>query len=360
VATLTIVAWVAVVGLYLVMQAYLTLYLRRSQIPSAPDPAAPPIVLLGARNEAAILPTTLPTLLAQNMPLRFIAGDDSSIDETAHLLRKYLLPCGHTVCTVPPAYHAGYPGKQAVLAYLEAYATPPFFGVVDADMVLPPTWAQTLIGALLSSPEIGGVSGPSLPKAVGMWSGFQRIEWAAMLYLIAAQQGRGEPPPTAIGNSLWIRYEAWKSIGGWKGLLPTLVEDYHFMQALLRRGWRFLWVWHPGAMAETRPESSLKGWWHQRLRWKIAIEQVSPLAKFYWIVQLIVPWMVLIGGWPLLGVWVLAEGLPLWRLRQILRTRQVLRYLPLLLLYRYVQGMFFVWLRWAPRRLVWRGRLYQT
>lgn len=343
------------------MQVFISYYVRRWRKWRRPDPerfSSPLVVLLCARNEAQVLPNTLPTLLRQTLPIQIVAGDDGSTDETKSILERALAGASHEVLSIPAHYHESFPGKQAVLTYLEGYVHPPYFGVSDADMWMPPTWAEALVGVLEANPHIGAVSGPSLPQANGLWSGFQRIEWASTLYLICAEQERGNTPPTAIGNSLWVRYEAWKSIGGWKGLSPTLVEDYHFMRALVAKGWQFAWVFAPQAYAETRPEKSLRGWWHQRLRWRQAVQNTPLLAKFYWSIQVLVPWIVLLSGWVAFGVWVLAEILPLWRLRQALKVQGLLRYTPLLLLYRYAQGMLFIMLSFGRYTLYWRGRRY--
>ncbi len=354
---------IILVGLvYLPMQVFISYYVRRRRRGSQAHPSSfpsPLVVLLCARNESQILPRTLPTLLQQTLPLHIVAGDDGSTDETKAVLEHILEGSSHTVVSIPGACHEQFPGKQAALAYLEGYVRPPYFGVSDADMWLPPTWAETLVGALEADPEIGAVSGPSLPQAHGLWSGFQRIEWAATLYLILAEQERGHTPPTAIGNSLWVRYEAWERTGGWKALPPTLVEDYHFMQALIRKGWRFAWVFAPEASAETRAEKNLQGWWHQRIRWRQAVRNVPGLAKFYWSIQVLVPWAVLLSGWLSLGMWALAEALPLWRLKKVLKVRRILRYLPLLLLYRYFQGILFIMLSFRHHTFYWRGRRYE-
>lgn len=347
---------------YLPMQAFISYYVRRwrgNRRPESNSFSSPLVVLLCARNESQILPQTLPTLLRQTLPLQIVAGDDGSTDATKAVLEHLLGGSRHTVVSIPEAYHEHYPGKQAALAYLEGHVRPPYFGVSDADMWLPPTWAETLVGVLETAPEIGAVSGPSLPQAHGLWSGFQRIEWAATLYLILAEQERGHTPPTAIGNSLWVRYQAWESTGGWKALPPTLVEDYHFMQALIRKGWRFVWVFAPEVFAETRAEKNLGSWWHQRLRWRRAVQNVPVLAKFYWSIQVLVPWAVLLSGWLSLSMWTLAEALPLWRLRSVLKARKILRYLPLLLLYRYFQGILFIILSLKRYNFYWRGRWYE-
>lgn len=347
------------VGMYFVMQVYIALCVWQAKLNFGLPPPSPTPILLAARNEAAILPHTLPTLVAQSWPLRILVGDDASQDETAAICRRYLPPSS-VILSVPAFMHAFYPGKHAVLAHLEQFVQEEeaFLGVVDADMSLPPTWAAGLYAALMSAADIGGVCGPSLPQVKNLWHGFQRIEWASILYLIAAVQGQGKPPPTAIGNSLYLRGIAWRTIGGWRQLRPSLVEDYELLQALLRAGWRFVWVFHPAVLAETRPEKSLSSWWHQRLRWQKAVRALPFLAVFYWAVQAMVPWAILFS--PIWGIvlWAFAEALPLWRLRQALATSKILRFLPLLMGYRYAAGLVMGLLAMYRGGLIWRGRFY--
>ncbi len=351
--------WGSLLVAYAGMQVYIALYVRRTPLNLVPPPSNPTPLLLAARNEGDTLARTLPTLTGQRWPLRILVGDDASQDKTGAVCRTYLAS-PHQVVSVPPQMHALYPGKHAVLAYLEQWleVEGEAIGVVDADMLLPPTWAAGLYAALQTQADIGGVCGPSLPEVKAIWHGFQRVEWASILYLIAATQGRGDPPPTAIGNSLLLKVIAWRSVGGWRGLRPSLVEDYELMQALYWAGWRFKWVFHPMVYAETRPEKRLSGWWHQRLRWQKAVRALPWLALFYWTVQVCIPWALLTGPSWGFGIWAFAEAWPLWRLRQALGTSQIMRFLPLLMIYRYGQGLVMVLLALYRGSLLWRGRRY--
>ncbi|GIV22822.1 MAG: glycosyltransferase [Bacteroidia bacterium] len=347
-------------GSYVLMQLYLAFLVRRENLPTH-RVATPLPVLIAVRNEAQPLPLLIQTLERQSVGLQALFGEDNSTDETPILLEAACQKHpSWDVIPVPQELHTQYPGKQAVLVALEQ-AVPPceVFLATDADMILPSTWAEGLTAALRKAPEIGGVCGPSLPKAHTLWEGFQRVEWANTLYLIAANQARGHIV-TAIGNSLALRRIAWETIGGWKSLKPTLVEDYALLRALERAGWRFRWVFHPAVFAETRTEKTFRGWLHQRLRWRHAAQNLPLLASLYWAFQSLLPWSLLATGAPLLCwiPWIAAEALPLWRLRQTLSTQKILRYLPLLLLYRFVQGGWLLWLRYARRPFVWRNRLY--
>ena len=136
-----------IVGLiYLLMQVFISYYVRRWRRIALVEPdrfPSPLKVLLSARNEAQTLPETLLTLLRQRLPLRVVAADDGSTDETRAILAFFLAGLPHEVHSVPQTYHERFPGKLAVLAYLEEHVEPPYFGVVDADMWLPESWAES-------------------------------------------------------------------------------------------------------------------------------------------------------------------------------------------------------------------------
>lgn len=106
--------------------------------------------------------------------------------------------------------------------------------------------------------------------------------------------------PTAIGNSMVIRRAAWQSIGGWKNLPPTLVEDYAFKVALEQAGWQFRWIFHPAVLAQTRAAPTLNSWIQQRLRWARAVQNIPAISWLYWTVQMSLPcyWLFLNKDFP--------------------------------------------------------------
>ncbi|MCS7189841.1 MAG: glycosyltransferase, partial [Bacteroidia bacterium] len=232
--------WVIGIALiYLSIQLYLTLLIERSPVKPVKGPNISYVLLVPVRNEERTLPYFISSIEAQTVPLRVIWGNDNSEDITQQILEATIKKHkGWEIHHVSPNLHQHFPGKHAVLVELERYIEGDIFLIADADMRFPPKWAETLISRLLSRSEIGGACGPSLPIERSIWEAFQRIEWASILYLIAAMQKRGEVV-TAIGNSMAVRTAAWATIGGWKSLPPSLVEDYAFKQAIEEAGWRF-------------------------------------------------------------------------------------------------------------------------
>lgn len=347
---------------YLNIQLFFAWLMRRSPIGPvdfAKEKLFP--VWVAVRDEAEFLPGLIHSLEGQEIPLAVCFGEDGSTDASPQILQEAIhRNPAWQVYEIPAEVHQRYPGKHAVLVELERVAKEgsSFFLVADADMVFPPSWAGAMVRGLARCAELGGVCAPSLPSACSLWSGFQRIETAATLYLIAASQEWGYVP-TAIGNSMVIRRAAWQSIGGWKSLAPTLVEDYAFKVALEQAGWQFRWVFHPAVLAQTRAAPTLSSWAQQRLRWTRAVQTPPPISWLYWTVQMSLPWLLVFSGQVLPFVlWVLAEAAPLMRLRQIWQTKQLLRYLPVLLLYRFIQGPFYLWLATGRKKITWRGRTY--
>jgi len=345
---------------YAIMQMYLTWLLRRTTWAPSPTPSVPLPVLMATRNEESYLPHTLESLAQQNLPLHWVGVDDGSEDATPQIWSQWAQR--HPERVIWTRLEEGQrvaPGKLgALIAAEKTLPRAPYFFVADADMLFPASWAEGLVAVLEANPALGGVCAPSLPRERTLWEAFQRIEIAATLYLIAASQRRGQVV-TAIGNSLALRWTAWQSLGGWRSLPPTLVEDYALLVALEQAGWRFQWVWHPAVLGETRAEPTFRRWHQQRLRWRQAVGQFPPLPLFYWAVQSLVPWVVLFlaQGWAW-GVFLAAELLPLWRWRQITAAQRILRYLPLLAVYRFFQGAWLVYLYLARAPIRWKGRQY--
>ncbi|MDW8416180.1 MAG: glycosyltransferase family 2 protein [Bacteroidia bacterium] len=350
----------SVVSAYLTIQISIAILIRRSDIPAASSPPSPLQVLIPFRNEAPYLRKLIHSLRTQTIRLIPIFGDDGSEDESVSVIHSAMHGEMPIIRKVPSTAHQLFPGKHAVLVFLEGEINSEIFFIADADMSFPPTWAEALRNALICDPGLGGVCAPSLPQAKTIWESFQRIEWASVLYLIAASRSIGWIP-TAIGNSMAVKRAAWACVGGWKSLPPTLVEDYEMMRALQKAGWRFEWVFHPEVLGETRAEPSYERWIHQRLRWRQAVREVPPLSAGYWILQSLTPWMMITSGsWAALAcigaIWTAAELLPMWRFREVVKARKVLRYLPLLLAYRFIQGLWLLWLSMSKRPIYWRER----
>lgn len=122
--------------------------------PAAPAADWPAVtVLVPARDEAALLGRTLPTLLAQDYPapITILLIDDGSSDGTAATARAIAAahPAGArlTVLAAPPP-PPGWTGKLAALAHGAAGARDEWLWLTDADIAhAPDTLARLVAGA---------------------------------------------------------------------------------------------------------------------------------------------------------------------------------------------------------------------
>lgn len=153
------VAWIAVGSL--IVWVWLLLgqgfYWRTDQrLPRRSDPARWPsvAVVVPARDEAAMLPVSLPSLLVQDYPgdARIILVDDCSSDGTGQLARDLATRYGGLPLTVvtPGEPERGWTGKLWALRHGIAVARrdkPDFLLLTDADIAHEPDSLRDLVAA---------------------------------------------------------------------------------------------------------------------------------------------------------------------------------------------------------------------
>jgi cellulose synthase/poly-beta-1,6-N-acetylglucosamine synthase-like glycosyltransferase len=123
------------------------------------------VVITPAYNEAKYIERVIESVGAQTvLPLRWVIVDDGSTDETAEIVKHYSARHHHIV------YHRRYrKGGQAyfasnVHAIMEGYCRTrdlqfDFLAVLDADILLPRTYYEQIIGQFEQQPRLGIASG---------------------------------------------------------------------------------------------------------------------------------------------------------------------------------------------------------
>jgi glycosyltransferase involved in cell wall biosynthesis len=128
------------------------------RLPEADVPAGWPAVsvVVPARDDAALLPITLPTLLAQDYPGPFnvLLVDDRSTDGTAAVGRRLAATATRALTVVtgsepPPGWTGKLWAPQQGLDRLPEPA-PEFVLFTDADIAHPPNSLRRLVGAALA------------------------------------------------------------------------------------------------------------------------------------------------------------------------------------------------------------------
>jgi hopene-associated glycosyltransferase HpnB len=298
-----------------------------------------------ARDEAAMLPVTLPTLLGQDYPGEFevILVDDGSSDGTAEIAGQLGAGAARKLRVIagspPPAAWAGKVWAMAQGAGQAAQADYLLF--TDADIAYRPG----ALSALVSSAEGDDreiVSQMALLRAVSPW---ERIVVPAFVYFFAQLypfrrvNRPGGRTSAAAGGCMLIRREALEASGGLAGIRGARIDDVALGRQIKRRrpGGRG-WLGLTTDVTSERPYPGLAGLWHMVARSAYTQLRHSPLLLAGTIVGLL--WLYLLppaaavaglgglaAGGGAAAAWCAGAGLAGWALMTV-------SFIPMLRLYR--------------------------
>jgi hopene-associated glycosyltransferase HpnB len=207
------------------------------RVPPAHEPRAWPdvVAVVPARNEAEVLPVTLPSLLDQDYPggLRVLVVDDASEDGTGEVARR--LGCRVVEGDGPPP---GWTGKVAAMATgVAAAGEPEFLLFTDADIRHPRDSVRHLVRAALGH-RLDLVSQMVLLRAESWW---ERVVVPAFVYFFAQLypfprvNRPGGRTAAAAGGCMLVRREALVEAGGLECIRDALIDDVALGRLLKHR-----------------------------------------------------------------------------------------------------------------------------
>jgi hopene-associated glycosyltransferase HpnB len=264
----TVLAWVALASL----AAWLWLALvwgwfwrtdQRLPPPFVPRAWPSVAVVVPARDEAAMLPRTLPTLLAQDYagPFRVVVVDDGSIDGTGDLARAL----GAEVVD-PGELPPGWTGKLWALrrGIVEA-GDVEFLLFTDADIAHSPSSLTALVS---SASDLDLVSQMARLR---VRSGWERlivpafVYFFAMLYPFRWVNRPGARTAAAAGGCSLVRRSALERAGGLDTVHDAVIDDVAIGRAIKRSGGR-LWLGLADHVESVRPYPRLADLWQMVAR----------------------------------------------------------------------------------------------
>lgn len=374
--------------------------------PVSQDPGTPPPVtaVIPARNEADVLPASLPTLLGQAYPgpLAVIVVDDDSTDGTGTVAAKLGADAGWTVRTHPDdsavsgtadrvltivaasERPAGWAGKVWAMSegVRAAGADSEYFLFTDADIAYRPDTLAALARAAAGG-QFALLSQMALLRAATRWEKVlvpAFVYFFALLYPFRRVSRTGSRTAAAAGGCMLVRADVLASAGGVAQISGARIDDVALGQLIKRSGGR-CWLGLTTDVISLRPYDRLADIWdmvarsaYTQLNYSIAAVAGTVLG-LSWLYLLppaaAVTGLALVaagaGGWA--AGWLAAAGLAGWLAMSV-------TYVPMQRLYRLspfrapglplVAAMYAAmtadsaWRHYRGRGGVWKGRAITT
>ena len=266
--------------------AYLVLgrggYWRASQwlppVTREPDRWPDVVAVVPARNEAGMLPVTLPALLGQEYPgaLTVIVVDDRSTDGTAEVAAK--LGGGRLTMIAGRSAPARWAGKVWAMAQgLGAIGIPPAAGATpgpggyvlftDADIAMAAGTLRDLVAAA-EADDRDLVSQMALLRTV---TGWERVVVPAFVYFFAQLYPfrwvnmPGSRTAAAAGGCMLVRRGALEKSGGLAPISGALIDDVAMGRMIKRLRGR-CWLGLSRQVVSVRPYPGLASLWRMVAR----------------------------------------------------------------------------------------------
>ncbi len=244
------------------------------------------VVVVPARDEAAVLPLSLPSLLAQDYPgeAEVILVDDGSTDSTGRLAGELAEARGGLPLTVvsPGEPEPGWTGKLWALRHGIALARvrePEFLLLTDADIAHEPDSLRLLVGAARAN----GLDLVSQMARLRVASRWERLVVPAFVYFFAQLYpfrwiNRERPRATAAaGGCVLLRTETAVAAGVPDAIRHAVIDDVSLARAVRGAGGR-IWLGLAERVDSIRPYPGLAELWRMVSRSAYAQLRYSPLV----------------------------------------------------------------------------------
>jgi hopene-associated glycosyltransferase HpnB len=299
-------------------------YWRTSQWlpPATRDPDTWPdvVAVVPARNEAEMLPATLPALLGQEYPgtLTVIVVDDRSSDDTAKVAAK--LDGGRPLRVIAgTAAPAGWAGKVWAMAQglgaagipSAAGASPEPEGYVlftDADIA----WDRRTLRDMVAAAEADDRDLVSQMALLRTATGWERVVVPAFVYFFAQLYPfrrvnvPGSRTAAAAGGCMLVRRGALEKSGGLAPISDALIDDVAMGRMIKRQRGR-CWLGLSRQVVSVRPYPGLASLWQMVARSAYIQLNYSPVLLAATIIGLLFLYVLPPAG-AVIGLTVLLSG----------------------------------------------------
>ncbi|MCB5166719.1 glycosyltransferase [Streptomyces bambusae] len=260
-------------------------------------------IVVPARDEAAVLPDSLPSLLAQDYPgeATIVLVDDGSTDGTAALAHALARRHGGLPLTVtsPGDPEPGWTGKLWALRHGIAHARtagprePGFLLLTDADIAHEPDSLRHLTAAACTQ-DLDLVSQMARLRVV---TGWERLVVPAFVYFFAQLypfrriNRPGSRTAAAAGGCVLLRTSAAAKAGVPECIRDAVIDDVSLARAVQRSGGR-IWLGLADRVDSVRPYPGLGELWRMVSRSAYTQLRHSPLLLAGTVAGLVLVYLV--------------------------------------------------------------------
>ncbi|WP_155059632.1 glycosyltransferase [Streptomyces blattellae] len=257
------------------------------RLPARPEPEAWPAVcvVVPARDEAAVLPGSLPSLLAQDYPGRaeVFLIDDGSADGTGESARALSRRHGGLPLTVssPGEPPAGWTGKLWAVRHgigLARARDPEYLLLTDADIAHAPDSLRELVAAA----QAGGFDVVSQMARLRVASVWERLVVPAFVYFFAQLYPfrrigkKGARTAAAAGGCVLLRAETAERARIPDAIRHAVIDDVALARAV-KGGGGHIWLGLAERVDSVRPYPRLHDLWRMVSRSAYAQLRHNPL-----------------------------------------------------------------------------------
>ena len=259
---------------------------RLPRVSGEPDAWPDVVAVVPARNEAEMLPVTLPALLGQEYPgtLTVIVVDDGSSDGTGEVAARIAAGSGRPLRVIsgaPPPDGEHWAGKVWAMAQGLRAAGPGPDGYVlftDADIA----WEAQTLRRLVAAAEGDDRDLVSQMALLRTATGWERVVVPAFVYFFAQLYPfrrvnvPGSRTAAAAGGCMLIRHGALEKAGGLAPISGALIDDVAMGRMIKRQRGR-CWLGLSRQVVSVRPYPRLASLWQMVARSAYTQLRYSPV-----------------------------------------------------------------------------------
>ncbi|MFD7896650.1 glycosyltransferase [Streptomyces sp. NPDC059743] len=336
-------------------------------------------VVVPARDEAAVLPESLPSLLAQTYPgeAEIFLIDDGSEDGTGGLARELSARLGGLPLTVasPGEPEPGWTGKLWALRHGIALARahgPEYLLLTDADIAHEPDSLRELVAAARAH-DLDLVSQMARLRVASVWEKLvvpAFVYFFAQLYPFRWVNRPGRRTAAAAGGCVLLRTEAAVRAQVPESIHQAVIDDVSLARAVQRSGGR-IWLGLAERVDSVRPYPRLADLWrmvsrsaYAQLRHNplVLLGTVAGLALIYLVPPVALGAGVLGGdtaaGWLGFAAWAVMTGTYIPMLRYYRQSLWLAPLLPLTASLYLLMTVDSAVQHYRGRGAAWKGRTY--